>query len=56
MESLMSDTAHLVHQLRVTVKPSVNYQTGQVPNGKMAKRIELIQRMPNSAKTQCVLM
>jgi hypothetical protein len=32
------DTDHLVHQLRVTVKPSVNYQTGKLPTGKMANR------------------
>ena len=31
------DTDHLVHQLRVTVKPSVDYQTGNLPSGRMAK-------------------
>ena len=32
------DTHHLVHQLRLTVKPSVSYQTGKLPTGKMANR------------------
>ena len=36
-DSKGGDTDHLVHQLRVTVKPSVDYQTGNLPSGRMAK-------------------
>ena len=33
-----NDILPLQHQLRVTVKPSVQYQTGQLPQGKLAKQ------------------
>ena len=34
--SSKEDVLQLTHQLRVTVKPSVKLQSGQLPQGKMA--------------------
>ena len=44
------DTDHLVHQLRLTVKPSVSYQTGKLPTGKMANRNKVDATSPDFGK------